>query len=59
MTLFYGFSEAWLRCPMRHKKWSLATAVTKDLMRHRHTVDLDIPRQVASPQSLTPLLQAR
>jgi hypothetical protein len=28
-------------------------------MRHRHTVDLDIPRQVAPLQSLTPLLQAK
>ena len=26
-------------------------------MRHRHTIDLDIPRQVAPLQSLTPLLQ--
>ena len=28
------------------------------LMHHRRTVDLDIPRQVAPLQSLTPLLQA-
>jgi gamma-glutamyl:cysteine ligase YbdK (ATP-grasp superfamily) len=28
-------------------------------MRHWHTVGLDIPRQVARLQSLTPLLQAR
>jgi len=27
-------------------------------MHHRRTVDLDIPRQVAPLQSLTPLLQA-
>jgi hypothetical protein len=28
-------------------------------MHHRRTVDLDIPRQVAPLQSLTPLLQAQ
>ena len=31
---------------------------TRGQMRHWHTLDPAIPRQVASPQSLTPLHQA-
>lgn len=43
----------------RHEERSLATEVTRDQMHHWRTIDLGIPCQVASPQSLTPLLQAR
>jgi hypothetical protein len=38
-------------------KKTLAEQSTRE-MPHRRTVDLDIPRQVAPLQSLTPLLQA-
>src|SRR3978361_315865 len=46
-----------LVCDWR-KRRSLTPVVARDRMRHRHTIGLDIPCQVASPQSLTPLLQA-
>jgi len=52
-----GFSRHGERCPMVEKE-SLAGNPARR-MRHRHTVDLDIPRQVAPLQSLTPLLQAK
>src|SRR5262245_20068806 len=37
---------------------SMLTFPSRGLMRHWHTVGLDIPRQVARLQSLTPLIQA-
>jgi hypothetical protein len=40
-------------------KTALAEESTRAWRRHRRTVGLDIPRQVAPLQSLTPLLQAR
>jgi len=40
------------------KKAALPTVGWQSPMHHRRTVGLDIPCQVASPQSLTPLLQA-
>ena len=53
-----GFSEALLRCPMASKKRPLAASADRGQMHHWRTGDLDIPCQVASPQSLTPFLQA-
>ena len=38
--------------------WPLMTFPPRGPMHHWHTVGLDIPRQVARLQSLTPLLQA-
>src|SRR5947209_8030229 len=47
--------------PVSHgkKTWPRRTCPSRGPMRHGHTVGLDIPRQVARLQSLTPLLQAR
>src|SRR6516165_7381557 len=43
---------------MAETAWPLKTFPPRGPMRHWHTVGLDIPRQVARLQSLTPLLQA-
>src|SRR6516164_3206604 len=43
---------------MAEKARPLKTFPPRGPMRHWHTVGLDIPRQVARLQSLTPLLQA-
>jgi len=61
LPLTPGFSEAWLWCPMVVEKTKASDEVQSPEapMHHRRTVGLVIPRQVASPQSLTPFCQAR
>ena len=55
----YGFTEAWLRCPMcQSRKRPLAENLGQGLTRHWRIGDQDIPWQVASQQSLPPLLRA-
>jgi len=49
--------KAWRAVSDGEDKKSLAGKPARR-MHHRRTVDLDIPRQVAPLQSLTPLLQA-
>ena len=58
-ALACGFFEAWLRCPMGGTiKRPLTVRTTRGLMHHWRTVGPDIPRQVASQQSLIPFLRA-
>jgi hypothetical protein len=57
LPLRWWVFKAWLRCPMAAQKTPGRVKSTRG-MHHRRTVDLDIPRQVAPLQSLTPLLQA-
>ena len=55
----YGFTEAWLRCPMcLPGQKPLAETLDQGLTRHGRIGDQDVPGQVASQQSLPLLLRA-
>jgi len=54
-----GFLRHELRCPKVPRERPLTALAARGRMHRRRTVDLDIPRQVASPQSRTPFLQVR
>lgn len=54
-----GFSKAWLRCPIVDKrKRPPVIQTTRGRRHHWRPVDPNIPRQVASPQSLALFLRA-